>query len=211
MPEFKFTCPECKRQVVCDIGYAGSRIHCPICQKNILVPPSTEPALQIRVSTLKKAGLISACGLLAIAIVYLGLPLFGPKTLTFRASVDGSDVVKLSGGKLWVEHLTWQQPTKMTINGKAWTPTWIDNGIGMQTMSVNASALPAASSSTAPYGLSRAFKPGSPEKIKLTKRVGRGKVSIVQRPDSGNNQTVAILLDDGPMGGAADYEFTLSW
>jgi len=211
MPEFKFKCPECKQQIQCDVGYAGSRITCPICQKNILVPSSAEPVLEIKVSTLKKAGLYSAGALLVIALLFAGRHLFGPKTLTFKAYVDGSDVVKISGNQLWVEHLTWQQPLRMAIDGKAWDPAWTDNGTGMQTDPVNASALPVASSFTARYSLSRAFKPSSPDHVKLTRHIGRGKIYIVQMPNAENKQTVGILLDDGPIGGADNYEFTLSW
>ena len=44
MPEFKFPCPQCSRQIQCDTGYAGTQIHCPACQQLIVVPQSASPA-----------------------------------------------------------------------------------------------------------------------------------------------------------------------
>ena len=44
MPEFKFFCPQCGRQIQCDTGYAGTQINCPACQQVIVVPPATRVA-----------------------------------------------------------------------------------------------------------------------------------------------------------------------
>ena len=46
--------------------------------------------------------------------------------LAFRAVVDGSDVVKVSGDRLWIEHEEWQLPSQIFINGKPWHPVWND-------------------------------------------------------------------------------------
>ena len=38
MSEFRFSCPECRRDILCDDSYAGTQINCPVCQKPIIVP-----------------------------------------------------------------------------------------------------------------------------------------------------------------------------
>lgn len=45
MSEFKFFCPQCGQHILCDTGYSGQQINCPICQKAIVVPhpPAAAP------------------------------------------------------------------------------------------------------------------------------------------------------------------------
>lgn len=156
------------------------------------VNESGEPVVRVKVSTVRTVVLI-AVGILAfVCITDLAFHLTGPKKMTFRASVDGVDVVKIHGYRLWIEHEDFQLPIKIKINGSVWNPAW-DGSI------------------SASYTLRRAFSPGNPADIKLVKLRGRGDVSILEMPSPDNNQTLAIKLDDGPYGGADLYEFTLSW
>ena len=211
MAEIKFACPQCKQRVACDSGYVGSQINCPSCQRSIIVPPAATAAaapaedfIQIKKSTLLTAALI-ALGILFLAGAGWGvfLLLAGSKTIAFRAYVDGSDVVKLRGKEFWIEHLTWQQPDKISVNGKIWKPVW--NSDATPTM-------PAWNDNrTEPFRLSRAFNPGNPKKIRLTKLAGRGNIVIAEKPSSTNDQTLSVRVDDGPMAGADWYEFTVSW
>ena len=157
------------------------------------VIPRGEPMLQIKISTFRKAGIIGLGLLLAAGIVAAPFYIFvGPKQLTFNAYVDGTDIVKLSGGKLWIEHRSWQLPSKMTINGKKWNPTWNNNACE-------------------PFQLRRTFKPGNPPDIKLVQQHGRGRISILEEPSSANNETLAIKVDDGGYDGADWYQFVVSW
>ena len=81
-----------------------------------------------------------------------------PDVLTFRAVVDGSDVVKVSGDHLWIEHEEFQLPAQIFVNGKPWHPVWTDKV-------------------SAPLqDLSPAFHPRDPMKVKLTQIKGRGPV-----------------------------------
>jgi hypothetical protein len=113
--------------------------------------------------------------------------------LTVRAFIDGSDVVKVSGNRLWLEHDTASLPGKaIYVNGQAWTPQW--NG----------------KISTEFTGL-KSVKTRDPQKIQLTKRAGRGTVSIEQFPSSTNNETLAVRIDDDDFGGADWYEIVISW
>lgn len=210
LSEFKFSCPQCNGVIQCHTSYAGSRIDCPICQKSIIVPPvprieasAGERTLKVKRSTLKKASVIAACALFVVTVVVLVPYFFGPKSVTFRAWVDGTDVVKLSGRHLWVEHLEWQQPARISINGVNWRPTW---------NSTSSDTFPNWSDNkSSRYTLKRAFSSNNPQNIKLTKRQGRGTVAIIEMPSRENGQTLAIQMDDGPIGGAAWYEFTVTW
>lgn len=209
MAEFKFPCPACKRLIQCDAAYVGTSVNCPLCQQAIVVPARTssdgERVIEIKKSTLKKVGIISACVLLALFAIGLAIHFtpFGPKMVTFRASVDGTDVLKLSGKRLWIEHKAWQQPQGILINGKTWKPNWNET---------SSPSFPDWSDNrTKPYSLSRLFKPSGPDGVKLTKVRGRGDVTILEKPTAANHQTVAIQIDDGPYSGADLYEVTVSW
>lgn len=46
--------------------------------------------------------------------------------------------------------------------------------------------------------------------VSLRKRDGRGRVELVQAPDSGNDYTAVVRIEDSK-GGADDYEFELRW
>ena len=116
-----------------------------------------------------------------------------PHVLAFRAVVDGSDVVKVSGSQLWIEHEDFEQPTQIFINGKPWHPVWTDKV------------------SEHFQDLSPAFHPGSSAKVKLVQLKGRGSVNIMQLPTSANDQTLAFRIDDNSQGGADTYEIRVSW
>ena len=136
--------------------------------------------------------------LLALALLGMaGLALVSgcgkPHALAFRAAVDGSDVVKVSGSQLWIEHEEFQQPTQIFVNGKPWHPVWTDKV------------------SEQYQGLSPAFHPRDSTKVKLTQLKGRGAVSIIQLPASTNDQTLAFRIDDNSQGGADTYEVRVAW
>lgn len=201
MAEFKFSCPQCKQRIQCDASYVGSQINCPVCQKAVIVPPIPPPTadgtgervIQIKTSTLRAVAMLGASVLLAGGIILLAIHfLAGPKTVTFKVFVDGVDVVKLSGKNLWIEHQVDQPPVKISINGKKWNPVWDGN-------------------TSADYELHPAFKPRNADSVKLTRLAGRGTITIVERPTPGNDETLVIKVDDGGIGGADWYEFTISW
>jgi hypothetical protein len=113
--------------------------------------------------------------------------------LTFRAFVDGSDVVKVNGSQLWIEHEEWQLPSAIFVNGKSWHPVWTDK-------------------ICAPLqNLSPTFHPRDSMKIKITQLKGRGSVSIVQLPTTANDQTLSFRIDDGSFAGADTYQVQVTW
>jgi hypothetical protein len=44
MAEFKFFCPQCSQQILCDPGYSGTQINCPACHQAIVVPQAPSAA-----------------------------------------------------------------------------------------------------------------------------------------------------------------------
>lgn len=137
-----------------------------------------------------------ACVALVIALLTFLISLSHHK-LTVRAYIDGRDVVKVSGNKLWFEHETCALPGRtIYVNGKAWTPDWTNNV------------------STEFMGLTPAFRSANAHDIQITKRAGRGIVSIAQFPSPANEETLAVRLDDdfpGIPGGADWYEVVITW
>ena len=115
------------------------------------------------------------------------------RALTISADIDGSDVVKVSGNKLWIEHEDFQLPKRIIVNGKVWIPQWTTNV-------------------SAPFeGLQPPFAPRDPQKIKVSKKTGRGTVTITQRPSAENDQTLGIRIDDNEQGGADRYTIRVAW
>jgi hypothetical protein len=115
------------------------------------------------------------------------------RALTIKVTVDGSDVVKVSGNKLWIEHEDFQLPQRILLNDKVWIPQWTSN--------VSASY----------EGLQPPFAPQDLQKIKVSKRAGRGKVTVVEIPMAANDQTLAFRIDDNEQGGADRYEIRVTW
>ena len=116
-----------------------------------------------------------------------------PHVLTFRAVVDGKDVVKVSGDRLWIEHEDFELPNQLFVNGKPWRPVWNEKV-------------------SAPLeGLSPAFHPRDPQKVKLAQLKGRGTVGLVQLPNTANDETLAFRIDDGPFSGADTYQVSVTW
>lgn len=143
------------------------------------------------------------------------------KTIRFKALIDGTDTVKIRGGKIWYEHESWELPGKShgsneptIINGKKWYPGWKSNK-GYTGFTIAGWEIRRIGSdhnrSTVFAGLNPAFNPQLPMEIHLTKIAGRGPVTISQMPGPKNNYTLALHFDDGSFGGADWYEVTIDW
>jgi DNA-directed RNA polymerase subunit RPC12/RpoP len=87
MAEFKFTCPQCKQHIQCDISYIGSPINCPACRQSIIVPPSSQSPVapagrvsKVKLSALRNIliaglGALLAAGIIAIILYNVGKPM----------------------------------------------------------------------------------------------------------------------------------------
>ena len=163
---------------------------------------SSQPSIKNQKQTMqtmnnKTLWIGSAIGVICVALVVVLVAfLIGSShhQLTVKAFIDARDVVKVSGTRLWFEHETGSLPGRnIFVNGKAWSPSWTNN--------VSAEFL----------GLNPAFRPHDPQKIQITKRVGRGTVSVAEFPSPANEETLAVRIDDEEVGGADWYEVVISW
>jgi hypothetical protein len=87
MPEFKFSCPKCSQNILCDMRHVGSQINCPSCRESIVVPPSSPPPIapagragKVKLSKLLNIlaigmGALLAVGIIALILYNLGRPM----------------------------------------------------------------------------------------------------------------------------------------
>src|ERR1044071_2114681 len=68
MSEFKFPCPRCHQDLMCDTSYVGSQITCPLCQQIIVVPATpTKGSSGALVKTLVISGIVLVvCAVLGV-------------------------------------------------------------------------------------------------------------------------------------------------
>ena len=72
MSEFKFPCPACGQNILCDTTHAGTQIACPACKATVIVPKETAGTAAQRTSRLAIASLI--CSLLSFVTCIGWLP-----------------------------------------------------------------------------------------------------------------------------------------
>jgi hypothetical protein len=105
-------------------------------------------------------------------------------TITIKAFIDGRDILKIQGNKVWWEHGVGTFPgdpkggnEPTFINGIAWIPQW--NG-----------------SNSIPFeALAPVFRPKSPEQATLKKLSGRGDAAISELPTSANDNTLSVYFN----------------
>lgn len=128
----------------------------------------------------------------------------GRLALTVRVWIDGSDLVKVRGDKVWFEHInhalpgTWAGATDRTgneptlVNGVEWIPEW-DGRIS------NA------------YTVDGGIWPLDVWHVSFIEVSARGRVFVVEQASEDNDYTFALMLDDDQHSGAAWYEIQLLW
>ncbi len=125
--------------------------------------------------------------------------------LRFRSFVDGCDVVKIKGDKIWYEHKAFSLPGKWMgfdeatyVNGEKWIPNWSGSNSEQYEIADKQAALPE----------NRAF---TSDTLKIASNASLGNVFISEYPSEENGFTLAITIDDRGADGASWYEFGLSW
>lgn len=121
--------------------------------------------------------------------------------LRIRSFIDGCDLVKIQGDKVWFEHQSYALPgqwmgfTEPTfVNGVAWQPAWNGSTSDQFTMDT---ALPA-----------REF---GNETLQFLSNTGLGRAVIAEYPSEANGYTLSISLDDRNAQGASWYELGIDW
>jgi DNA-directed RNA polymerase subunit RPC12/RpoP/cbb3-type cytochrome oxidase subunit 3 len=72
MSEFKFRCPACGQDILCDTTHVGTQIACPACKATVIVPKETAGTAAQRTSKLAIASLV--CSLLSLVTCIGWLP-----------------------------------------------------------------------------------------------------------------------------------------
>lgn len=119
--------------------------------------------------------------------------------IEIRAYIDGIDVIKIRGKKLWYEHVTAELPGKTDgqneptfVNGEKWMPWWDGH-------------------TSRPYEKVTALRPPPGKRVYVSKKFGRGVVTLAQQPSGANDQTLKITVDDVSHEGADWYELRIKW
>jgi hypothetical protein len=137
-----------------------------------------------------------------------------PDALTVRAFIDGRSQLVVRGERVYWHHLDfaapgrWQDPDTQRaydeptyLNGVAWYPIWPD-----QPDRENRDCGCNSSSLNGIHALARQDQAAG-----LSVEQGRGLVTIIQQPETGNDYTLIVEFDDGGPGGADWYEVTLQY
>ena len=117
------------------------------------------------------------------------------RKIVFKAMVDAGDNVVIQGGKLHIEHIDWEKPKEISINGMKWTPNWdgkrSDEFVGF-------------TPPLAPFA-------GANVTVKLTKKVKKnGGAKVLEPPTEANGQKLVVHLQDEGSG-ASEFEVHIAW
>lgn len=143
------------------------------------------------------------CALL-LSILVLGFGCATQKATTgevrIKAYIDGSDVVKLNGSRIWYEHGAFELPGRWRGANE---PTYVDGAARQPEWMGRVSK---------PFGkVSPPFPGAAVSNVELVKHAGRGAVSIGQMPTPQNNYTLAVCFDDNEPDGADWYDVAIRW
>ena len=116
----------------------------------------------------------------------------GTRRISFKAKVDASDDIIIQNGKLRIEHVDWDRPLDISINGKKWKPMWTEN---------QTDEFAGFSPALAPFN-------GAAVTVKQTK--GRGETTIKEQPTEANGQKLVVRVHDAG-NGASEFEVRITW
>ena len=145
---------------------------------------------------------VSACVLLAAGVLAIAIRSTTQTKgiITIKARIDGRDILKIQGNRVWWEHETGCLPgdpqgdnAPTFINGIAWRPQWDgSNSIPFEAL--------------APF-----FRRKPPVQVTLNKLSGRGETAISDLPTPANTNTLSVYFNDEEEGGADWYEVSILW
>jgi len=133
------------------------------------------------------------------SVVMVALPTAswaGTGSVRVEVNIDGVSDLVLSGSTAQWYHLSYDPPGVTTINGASWAPSGLSNGCNCYS-DVFDGVVPAI--------------PQSATGFAVTVDDGRGDVMIQQLPSSANGYRLIVRFDDGPQGGADEYDVTIDY
>ena len=149
-------------------------------------------------------------GILISACSFATEPTRVPTVLNIRAYIDGRSWLIMTNNALYWHHLDFDAPGRWELgegsqptylNTVKWNPTWPD--------------IPDASNEYC--NCSSSIYRGIPTLARTNQRVwmdfvqARGRISVIQQPNAGNDYTLILEMDDNPFDGAAWYEINLNY
>ena len=119
----------------------------------------------------------------------------GTRRITFRATVDAGDNLVIQNGKLHIEHIDWDKPKNLSVNGMKWEPVWQGN----------------TTDEFAKFNPPLAPFAGAHVSVHFTqKRKKDGTVKVLDQPTEANGQKLVVHLQDEG-GGASDFDVHITW
>ncbi len=112
--------------------------------------------------------------------------------ITFKGKIDGTDDLMVQNGKLHIQHIDWERPAEMSINGKKWKPVWKDN-------------VSAEFSDFVP-----ALAPFTGATVTVKQGKGRGETVVSEEPSVANGSKLVVRLHDAG-NGASEFEVRINW
>lgn len=123
----------------------------------------------------------------------IGMGMSGPQSvrrIMIRGKFD-DDIIKVRNGVLWIQHVAFDNPTDLSINGIHWKPTW-------------------QGSKSENFEFKTPICSFGDSKVKVRKLLGRSEIDSVEPPTAANKQTLSIKIVDKPVG-VDLYEISVTW
>jgi len=200
--------PELRFQQVSEVKTLVEKLVQPSSNRPPVIPAAAlaiaapRPGKPRKVSSAKtKIAVVGALILLAAGALAIALrsTTQANHLITIKARIDGKDIMKIQGNKVWWQHELGGLPgdpqgvnEHTFINGIAWRPQW-------------------DGSNSIPFeALAPVFGRQPPVQVTLNKLSGRGEVAISDLPTPANTNTLSVYFNDEE-GGADWYEVSILW
>jgi hypothetical protein len=134
---------------------------------------------------------------LATVVLMLLAPVSLPAatgSVNVAVRIDGVSDLSFSLDSAWWYHMQYDPPGTTTINGVSWIPTGLSNGCSCTSNTFSGVTPPIPATAT---------------NFQVVVNDGRGVVTIEETPSSSNGYELRVRFDDGPFGGADDYDVTV--
>jgi hypothetical protein len=121
-----------------------------------------------------------------------GQPAGTNRRIVLKLRVDGADIIKIGGGRLWIVHDGAKRPIDISVNGIKWEPNW--DGAKSEPFT----------------GFVPGLAPFAEPTVSVKQTKGRGQTTVVEPPTAENQQILSCRIQDGG-NGADDYELRITW
>ncbi|EDY16291.1 hypothetical protein CfE428DRAFT_6194 [Chthoniobacter flavus Ellin428] len=114
--------------------------------------------------------------------------------IVFKGEIDAGDNLIIENGKLHIQHIDWQKPTDISINGVNWAPKWNGN---------TSDDFTAFNPPLAPFA-------GAKVTVLRVNMKARSDAKLLEPPTEANGQKLTVHLQDKGAG-ASHFEVHIIW